>query len=318
MVGLLQVTRFDRKNGNDEADVYKKLSTLNVKFAKSDPKYWFNNFERQIKHFGVNSQQTKLEALVNQLPPDVTDEVKEFLRLDEDEMGEHPYFDLKTELLALYSPKQEDAFNKANSRVLVGKPSSLAKQIINDLCECPKPLQSKCCQKIVFGMWVKNLPTYIKSHISEHKFTDETYKQILEKADKCWLSHRTETPAVAAIKAENAAALADSPDLDNPAVAALRRGGGRGGGSNRGDRGRGGQRGGGGNRGNRGGNRGGQGGGRGGRALGPKHPQALDGSCYVHHKFGPEAWSCADRFNCPMRDVENPRPKDNRNIPIEK
>ena len=115
---------------------------------------------------------------------------------------------------------------------------------------------------------------------------------------------------------ENAEALKGSDDLENPAVAAIRRGGGAG---NRGQSGRGG--GGRGNRGqNRGNGRGGRGGGgRGGKKpLGPRHPQAVEGSCYVHHQYGPEAWSCADRHNCPMRDVENPKPSHNRNIPIEK
>ena len=59
-------------------------------------------------------------------------------------------------------------------------------------------------------------------------------------------------------------------------------------------------------------------GGRGGRQLGPRHSTALEGSCYIHHQFGVEAWSCADRHSCPMRDIENPKPKHNRNIPIEK
>ena len=161
-------------------------------------------------------------------------------------------------------------------------------------------------------MWLKNLPTYVRTHISDQTFSAATYKAVLDMADKAWLSHRPETPAVSAIKAENKTALENSTDLENPAVAALRkqnRGGGRGGRGNRGNPGRG-QRGGSGR-----GSRGGRGG---GGQLGPRHPQAVEGSCYIHHKFGPEAWSCADRHSCPMRDIENPRPKDNRNIPIEK
>ena len=135
---------------------------------------------------------------------------------------------------------------------------------------------------------------------------------------RCWQSHKNENPAVAAIKEANAAALKDSTDMENPAVAAIRRGGGnqrgwrggRGGGQNRG--GRGGQNSSGGsNPSNRGG-RGGK------KPLGPRHPQAVEGSCYVHHQYGPEAWSCVDRRSCPMRDIESPKPRHNRNIPIEK
>ena len=162
---------------------------------------------------------------------------------------------------------------------------------------------------MAYGMWIKNLPTYVKAFISDKPFDKDTFKEVASMADKVWLSHRQEVPAVAAIKAEQAEVLATSDDLENPAVAAIRRGGGRGG--NRGQRGQ------------RGGGRGGaRGGGRGGQQKrqpqGPKHPQAMEGSCYVHHQYGPEAWSCADRHSCPMRDIESPKPSHNRNIPIEK
>ena len=229
--------RFDTQNENDEPDVYKKLSSLTNKFSKTDPKFWFNNFERSIKHFGVKSQITKKEALINLLTPDVTEEVKSLLSLDEDDEGETPYLTLKQELLSLYSPRPEDCYAKASSRVLTGKPSALAKQIINDFCECPKPIQNKCCAKIAFGMWSKNLPTYVKTHISDQEFNHNTYKKVLEMADKCWNSHRPEPVVVAAIKAENVEALKDSKDFENPAVAAMQRGRGRGGRGARGGRG---------------------------------------------------------------------------------
>ena len=298
--------RFEHQNEVDEAGVYGKLSTLKSEFCQKDPKFWFANFERTIKHFGVRSQVTKKEALINQLTKEAIDECKNLIALDEDEAGDTPYLDLKKELIKLYGPRPEDSYAKAASRVLVNKPSTLAKQIINDLCECGKTIECKCCAKTIYGMWVKNLPTYVKTHISDETFTADTYKAVLDKADKAWLSHRNETPVVSAIKAENKAALENSTDLENPAVAAMRRGGGRGGRGFRGGRGDG-----------RGG-RGGRGGGGRGQPLGPKHPQAVEGSCFIHHKFGPEAWSCADRHKCPMRDIESPRPKHNRNIPIEK
>ena len=113
-------------------------------------------------------------------------------------------------------------------------------------------------------------------------------------------------------------AVAIVEDLENPAVAAIKKqtkNNNRGGGNSQ-FRGQ--------NRGQRGGGRGGQNRGGGGnnrgarQPQGPRHPQALEGSCYVHHQYGPEAWSCADRHKCPMRDIESPKPKHNRNIPIEK
>ena len=83
-------TPFDRSTGTVDADVYKKLSTLTNKFTSADPKFWFSNFERSIKHFGVKSQLTKLEALINLLTPEVTQEVKSIIELDEEERGDTP------------------------------------------------------------------------------------------------------------------------------------------------------------------------------------------------------------------------------------
>ena len=162
---IMPDTPYDKAGGEDGEDVYKKLSTLTNKFTKSNPKFWFSNFERSIKHFGVKAQLTKMEAPINLLPPEVTEEVMSFISLDETELGATPFFDLKTELLKLYGPRPEDSFNKAISRVLVGKPSTLGKQVINDFCECKPQINCKCCSKIAFGIWQKNLPTYIKAQI---------------------------------------------------------------------------------------------------------------------------------------------------------
>ena len=54
--------------------------------------------------------------------------------------GDTPYLKLKTRLLELYGPKETDAFERASSLTLVGKPSQLAMKIINLLCENDPPL----------------------------------------------------------------------------------------------------------------------------------------------------------------------------------
>ena len=59
--------KYDTATGDDDADVYNKLSTLKTPFTPADPKFWFDNFERTIKHFGIKNQTTKYEALINQL-----------------------------------------------------------------------------------------------------------------------------------------------------------------------------------------------------------------------------------------------------------
>ena len=37
--------RYDQAGGEDDGDVYKKLSTLRTLFTKADAKFWFANFE---------------------------------------------------------------------------------------------------------------------------------------------------------------------------------------------------------------------------------------------------------------------------------
>ena len=148
----------------------------------------WQHFHNEMPHFRFQKcfdrRLTKLEALINLLTPEVTEEVKAIISLDEEERGATPYYDLKQELLKLYGPHPEDSFAKATSRVLVGKPSALGKQIVNDFCECtPQPLTCKCCAKMAYGIWAKNLPTsgYLQKYCSRgprtSKYPPQPYTQ---------------------------------------------------------------------------------------------------------------------------------------------
>ena len=321
---IIMAAPYDTSTGEDAADAYQKIASLKMPFNTIDPKYWFNNFERKLKTFGVQGQRTKKDALHGQLQSEVEEEVKGLLRLDETEEGETPYKVLKQELIRLYAPKAEDAYDKAASRVMSGKPSTLARQQINDLCECQVTLSCPCCAKIIFGMWRKNLPNQVKAHISNHKFDKDTYLEVLEIADNVWSSHKTPSQTVAA--ATTAPAPPPTPSATTPVaaaatpqVAAATTSRGRGG-QNRGGRGRGfgsnrgaNQRGNG--AANRGGNRGGgQGQGRGNanaaqplqyhpRHRGPRHNSLppLE-CCRTHWLFGGQAKWCEDSFTCPWKN----------------
>ena len=147
---------FDTENGQDDDEYYKKLSTLkNRIFNKNEVEFWFTSFEASLKHIGIKSQWSKREVLHNLLPDDVQVAVKHILKKDQTAAGATAYKTLKTELLKLYAPKQEAAYTNALSRKLsiAGTPSNLLKQLIDDLCTCQEPLSSKCCQRILWGMW---------------------------------------------------------------------------------------------------------------------------------------------------------------------
>ena len=90
-VAIMPAVRFDTEDGTDDAEYYKKLSTLkNREFNKKEPEFWFNSIEASLKHIGLKSQWSKREVLHNLLPEDVQIQVKHILKKDQDSAGTTP------------------------------------------------------------------------------------------------------------------------------------------------------------------------------------------------------------------------------------
>ena len=309
---------FDTENGQDDDEYYKKLSTLkNRIFNKNEVEFWFTSFEASLKHIGIKSQWSKREVLHNLLPDDVQVAVKHILKKDQTAAGATAYKTLKTELLKLYAPKQEAAYTNALSRKLsiAGTPSNLLKQLIDDLCTCQEPLSSKCCQRILWGMWCQELPLVIRQRLAGQEFSDTTYKSMMELADALFETTAAQS-AVAAVKSTTTNNLNDTqpaiPYAVNAASQPSARGQGRGRG-NRGGRGRGGR-------------------GRGGNSANQNNQNQNSSStssrwptqrhadgppsnaCFNHHTYGRAAFHCTDPLSCGWASIPpNPRPK-----PLEK
>ena len=284
------MANYDQQNENDDDGAIQNARDCKLPFNKENIKLWFSLIESKMMFAGIKKQWSKRQVLVQLIPPDIHTDFIPFLQMQETEAGALAYYDFKMAIIGQFGPKQADNFDKAISRVLTGKPSELGRRILNDICPKPKPLEGCCCAATVLGIWRRSLPTAVRNAIADLDFTATTYQQVFERADNVYASNAASTPVVAAIgRAE---------------VSAASRGrGNRGGGSGSG---RGGQSG----RGNRGGGAGGRGGGR-----GPRHEDnPPQNACKLHWKFGKKSWTCADRHNCPWRDFESPRPKDNRNI----
>ena len=98
---------------------------------------------------GVGSQWLKLSVLRKNLPIKQREDVKSMLRLKKSEAGSSPYYDVKLALIKLYKLKPKDSYKKALGRVLVGLPSQLRKQIVDDVCDRPIKLRGCCCAKAV-------------------------------------------------------------------------------------------------------------------------------------------------------------------------
>ena len=291
---------------------------------------------------GVKKQWTKLQALTTILPKKVTDQLKKLLMKKESEhTNNDAYLRVKEEILRIFSPSEDASCERAMARVLSTTPGDLARQLVNDLCD--HDLDGCCCHRFILHLWKRQLPSAVKQAIAGEKFNARNFNNILDLADKVYLSTRPASSAtVAALRANefsphNQAFHQDWPEESEQAIAAFGfgRGGGRGAQGGRGGRGgRGGWRGGRGqgrgqsNSNNRGGgqnqgqsssrgqnqnqnsNNQGQGQSNGGH---PRHktPRHADlppfESCFRHWTHGKSAHFCMEPGSCPWKNFWIPK-----------
>ena len=248
----------------------------------------------------VKKQWTKLQVLTCLLPKEITDEIRPLLRKKQAEWGrELPYKKVKDEILRIFAPNQTAAFDRAYRQVLSGKPSTLARQLTNDLCK--HNLDGCCCANIILGFWRKQLPLSVRNAIAHLKFDKDTYHSVLQHADDVFDSNQSNQPVVASVT--RPAPVHNESHVSNTAfnrelpgdVAAVQRGRGRGG---RGFRG---------GRGGRGQNRGARGAGSGGQSSTSQETPPSN-CCWVHKAKARNAWYCAAPFTCPWKNSIVPRP----------
>ena len=341
---------FDTENGIDTNENALEKAVNMLKHVEYDPDldYFFNQIEIKMTTCGVKKQWTKLSALTTILPKKVSEELKPLLRKKESEFTNNDsYLQVKNEILRIFGQPDEAPFDKAMTRVLSDTPSALARSLVNDLCTKTPQLEGCCCKRFIAGLWRKQLPSNVRSHISSEPFTHENFNNITKMADDAFRSHRPPqaSAAVAALQQAGATAAPSPPNpgwslpgnsaLDTAfhasfpgqaeaaaagaAIAAYtnNRFGGRGRG-HRGGRGNG--------RGNRGG-RGGQGrGGNTGSGQGnnsgsnsgsgqahPRHktPRHADlppfESCHRHWTYGKSAHFCTEPSTCPWKQYFIPK-----------
>ena len=321
---IVPIMTFETENGVDEpkalTDALRQL--VGYQWNPDDLLFYFGQVEIKMAANGVKKQFTKLQVLSSILPPHVVEEVKPILRLTEDQFPNNDsYKQLKTEILSIFGPRQEEGVERALGRVLTGKPSTLARQLVDDIAkgslDCPN------CTAVVAALWKRHLSTSVKAKIADIKLTKENFKEVCQKADDVHVSNNhsvavaavrvapTEFPAGAAAGAQSLNETLPGLQYPVPEVNAIR--------SNRGGRGRGrGWRGG---RGGRGGGNQNQnqnqassqtsnGSGSGPKHKGTKHPDLPAGDwagCSMHFKFGRSAFFCSEPATCPWKNVFTPR-----------
>ena len=289
------MSNFDSVDEAEAPETLSRLAQVKVTWDKSDIEYWFTELESQMELYNIKSQWIKRVVTTNNLPDYVKAEVKDVLKLQKSALSVADkliYKKLKTKVIKLFGKKEGERYDKAASLLLTTKPSALAKELTECLCQCNPPLQC-CAAETVAGMWKRQLPPVVRAAIAGKSLRDD-YETVLDHADEVFASQGG--GMVSAIE-------------EDDEVAAVGRGGARAGHS----RGRGGYRGG--QRGQRRGQsrgrgygqgaRGGQAGqaGQAGQGNRGRHPDGPpESACRNHWRFGKSAWSCLNTATCPWKD----------------
>ena len=288
---------YGAENKADGEKAQEHARHIKVEFEPADIKFWFSQIEGEMLMAAVNSQWLKRTILQRNLPNKQKEDVKAFLELTKTQAGDTIYLDIKKELLRLYAPKPCDSYRKALTRQMVGLPSQLGAQIVDDICRRPSKLNGCCCAGAALALWSLQLPANIRAHISNKEFNHQTYKQVFEAADKVYLSGRQVTVAAVARPVHLDETLPAFSDQNQPQVSAI--------GKNKNSGSGGGGSGGGGKK----NNKNNKGGGKKNKDRGPKSDQnPPDSTCDRHYRHGDRAWYCVAPQTCPWKDRVSSKP----------
>ena len=326
------MVEFDAENGTDTANAMESASRAlkDFKWVGDDLPFYFQQIEARMASAGVKKQFSKFQILSTILPQHVILEVKQILRKKEADLQNKAYKTLKDEILRIFGPRVDTNVAMAFSRTLgSGKPSQLARALVNDLCKTDLE-NCDCCPPMVLYLLKRQCPLPVRTVIAQHEFNFETFDAVVELADEVFDTCRPSGVSVAAMSAVPQVSLDETqpaipyaiPSFNMGApgyaaaqaqqgipgtVAAIQRGAGRG----RGFRGQG--------RGGR--SRGGRGGATQASASsssdstsgqvrrGPRHPDLPAGIevCQMHHRWAANAHFCQDPLVCPWASKIAPR-----------
>ena len=295
---------FETENGQDGAKASELGRQIKVEFSAADIKFWFAELEAEMVMATIKSQYLKKTVLQRNLPIKQKEDVKSLLTLTQTEAGNDIYFKIKSELIRIYAPKAKDSYCKALTRTMVGLPSQLGNQIVEDVCKKSSKLNGCCCAAAVEALWQLQLPVGVRAHVSNLEFTHATYKQVFEAADRVYMSSKQ--VSVAAM-ASSVAAVSVGDDLDEtqaaftlqnqPEVAAFKGSGSNGGGKKK-------------NKKNK--NKNASSPSSANSSRGQKHSSVPDNMaekmCDRHFRHGTGAWYCVKTSSCPWKDKVASKP----------
>ena len=276
---------FQDEDGTDENASWTQLSNLKLDFDRGDIKFWFSQFEMHLTTAGIKKQWSKRILLHKQLPPDVIAETKDILRKAQTEAGATPYKDLKERILGTFGTKPEDDYYKAKAMVMTGKPSQLAKTLVNTICPAHPDLVGCCAAGTVSGMWRDQLPTALRVQMASRKLVGaDNMKDTLDTADSVYATMtRPGVPALPVAAVANLDTSADEPALQQVAAVQNRR--------------------------NQPKKKPATSSGAAARDRGDPHPDGPPpNACNLHWKYGRGAYTCRKKDTCPWAHYKAPKP----------
>ena len=104
------VVDFDQENGQDGDKAQSEGRSIKVEFEPNDIKFWFSQLEDEMLMASVKSQWLKKTILQRNLPNKQKEDVKAYLTLSKTEAGGDIYFRIKQEIVRIYAPKPQDAY----------------------------------------------------------------------------------------------------------------------------------------------------------------------------------------------------------------
>ena len=144
---------FDAENDTDGDKAQELARSIKVEFMSSDINFWFSQIEGEMLMATVKSQWLKKTILQRNLPNKQKEDVKTYLSLPQSTAGDSIYLDIKKELMRIYAPKPTDSFKKALGRTMVGLPSQLGYQLVDDICKKHPKLTGCCCPPAIQALW---------------------------------------------------------------------------------------------------------------------------------------------------------------------
>ena len=193
------MVNYNQENTDDDANAFSIARDVKIPFNTSDIKLWFSLIESKLQFAGIKKQWSKRQVLIQLIPPEFHIEFKSYLQLQETEVGDTQYFTLKKAMVKRFGPRRADNFDRAIARVMMDLPSTLGKEILNDICPSHQPLTRCHCTDLVLGIWRRSLSQVVRNQIADMEFDGTTYNAIFDKADSVWVSNSATTTVVLAL-----------------------------------------------------------------------------------------------------------------------